>query len=67
MICKRQIRNIHLEKLLLRVEEELSAIHLRLARVYIENKHYEDLIPCFDRPDTFFYLDPVTELLISNF
>ena len=43
---------------LLRVEEELSAIHLRLARVYIENKHYEDLIACFDRPDTFFYLDP---------
>ena len=43
---------------LLRVEEELSAIHLRLARVYIENKGYEDLIPCFDRPETFFYLDP---------
>jgi len=43
---------------LLRVEEELSAIHLRLARVYIENKGYEDLIRCFDRPETFFYLDP---------
>jgi len=43
---------------LLRVEEELSAIHLRLARVYIENKGYEDLIHCFDRPETFFYLDP---------
>ena len=43
---------------LLRVEEELSAIHLRLARVYIENKGYEDLIASFDRPDTFFYLDP---------
>lgn len=43
---------------LLRIEEELSAIHLRLARVYIENKHYEDLIACFDRPETFFYLDP---------
>jgi DNA adenine methylase len=43
---------------LLRVEEELSAIHLRLARVYIENKDYEDLITCFDRPETFFYLDP---------
>jgi hypothetical protein len=29
-----------------------------LARVYIENKGYEDLIASFDRPDTFFYLDP---------
>jgi DNA adenine methylase len=43
---------------LLRVEEELSAIHLRLARVYIENKGYGDLIRCFDRPETFFYIDP---------
>jgi DNA adenine methylase len=43
---------------LLRVEEELSAVHLRLARVYIENKRYEDVIACFDRPETFFYLDP---------
>jgi DNA adenine methylase len=43
---------------LLRVEEELSAIHLRLVRVYIENNGYEDLIASFDRPDTFFYLDP---------
>jgi len=43
---------------LLRVEKELSAIHLHLAWVYIENKGYEDLIASFDRPDTFFYLDP---------
>lgn len=43
---------------LLRVEEDLSAIHLRLARVYIENKNYDDAIECFDRPETFFYLDP---------
>jgi DNA adenine methylase len=43
---------------LLRVEEELSAVHLRLARVYIENMSYEHLIPRFDKPDTFFYLDP---------
>jgi len=41
-----------------RVEEGLLAIHLRLARVYIENKGYGDLIACFDRPETFFYLDP---------
>ncbi len=43
---------------LLRIEEELSAVHLRLSRVYIENKPYQDLIPKFDRPDTFYYLDP---------
>lgn len=43
---------------LLRIEEQLSEVHLRLARVYIENKGYEDLIACFDRPETFFYLDP---------
>jgi len=43
---------------LLRVEEELSAAHLRLARVYIENMHYEDFIHRFDKPHTFFYIDP---------
>ncbi|PKN71187.1 MAG: adenine methyltransferase [Deltaproteobacteria bacterium HGW-Deltaproteobacteria-12] len=43
---------------LLRIEEELSAVYLRLARVYIENKPYETIIPRFDRPDTFFYIDP---------
>jgi DNA adenine methylase len=43
---------------LLRIEEELSAAHLRLARVYIENMHYEDLIRRFDKPHTFFYVDP---------
>lgn len=43
---------------LLRIEEELSMAHLRLARVYIENLHYEKAIERFDRPHTFFYLDP---------
>jgi len=43
---------------LLRVEEELSAVHLRLSRVYIENMHYESVLARFDRPDTFFYIDP---------
>lgn len=43
---------------LLRIEEELSAIHLRLARVYIENKPYEEIFLRFDKPDTFFYVDP---------
>jgi DNA adenine methylase len=43
---------------LLRVEEELSAVHLRMARVYVENKPYEKFIDRYDKPDTFFYLDP---------
>lgn len=43
---------------LLRIEEELSEIHLRLARVYIENRSYEDILSRFDKPDTFFYIDP---------
>lgn len=43
---------------LLRIEEELSAVHLRLSRVYVENKPYEKVIKQFDRPNTFFYVDP---------
>jgi DNA adenine methylase len=43
---------------LLRIEEELSTIHLRLARVYIENKDYSEILSRFDKPDTFFYIDP---------
>jgi DNA adenine methylase len=43
---------------LLRVEEELSAVHLRLSRVYVENRPYVDIITRFDKPGTFFYLDP---------
>jgi DNA adenine methylase len=43
---------------LLRIEEELSAVHLRLCQVYIENKGYQNVIQRFDKPDTFFYLDP---------
>ncbi|MBM4272093.1 MAG: DNA adenine methylase, partial [Deltaproteobacteria bacterium] len=43
---------------LLRLEEELSMAHLRLARVFIENQPYEKFIIRFDRPGTFFYMDP---------
>lgn len=43
---------------LLRVEEELSAVYIRLARVYVENKPYAEIITRFDRPDTLFYCDP---------
>lgn len=43
---------------LLRLEEELSAVHLRLAGVTIENLPWEDFVQRYDRPETFFYLDP---------
>jgi DNA adenine methylase len=43
---------------LLRLEEDLSEAHLRLARVFIENKPYEAVIERYDRPGTLFYLDP---------
>ena len=43
---------------LLRIEEELSETHLRIARVMIENLDYLDCIKRYDRPHTFFYIDP---------
>jgi DNA adenine methylase len=43
---------------LLRLEEDLSAAHLRLARVFIENCPYASVIDRFDKPKTFFYIDP---------
>jgi len=43
---------------LLRLEEELSAVHIRLARVTIENLSWQDFISRYDRESTVFYLDP---------
>jgi DNA adenine methylase len=43
---------------LLRIEEELSAAHLRLSEVYVENLPYANLINRYDREHTFFYIDP---------
>jgi DNA adenine methylase len=43
---------------LLRIEEDLSAAHLRLSRVVIENLPYAAFIERYDRPHTLFYLDP---------
>jgi DNA adenine methylase len=43
---------------LLRIEEELSAAHLRLARVYVENRPFGEILELYDRPHTFFYVDP---------
>jgi DNA adenine methylase len=43
---------------LLRIEEELSAAHLRLSRAYIEHLNWEECIRRYDRNHTLFYLDP---------
>ncbi len=42
---------------LLRIEEDLSGAHLRLARVFIECKPYDQVIERFDKPGTLFYVD----------
>lgn len=43
---------------LLRLEESLSAAHLRLSGTYIENMDWFKLMERYDRPHTLFYLDP---------
>lgn len=43
---------------LLRIEEQLSAAHLRLARVYVECLPYHEILKRYDKPETIFYLDP---------
>lgn len=43
---------------LLRLEEDLSAAHLRLVNVQIEHLDWEECIRRYDRPHTLFYCDP---------
>lgn len=43
---------------LLRIEENLSAAHLRLASAYIEQLDWATCMDRYDRPHTLFYLDP---------
>lgn len=43
---------------LLRIEEELSAAHLRLNRVTIESLDWAECLKRYDKPHTLFYLDP---------
>jgi len=43
---------------LLRMEEEISMVHLRLSRVTIENMDWKTFVGRYDRPGTLFYLDP---------
>ena len=43
---------------LLRIEEELSDAHLRLAQTQIENVRWQECFKRYDRVHTLFYLDP---------
>lgn len=43
---------------LLRLEEDLSAAHLRLSRCVIEHLEWEACVARYDRPHTLFYCDP---------
>lgn len=43
---------------IMRLEENLTDAYLRLADATIERMDWKDLIKRYDRPDTFFYLDP---------
>lgn len=43
---------------LLRLEEQLSAVHLRLHQVFIERLEWSACVARYDRPHSLFYLDP---------
>jgi DNA adenine methylase len=43
---------------LIRIEENLSAAHLRLSGVNVENLTWRACVDRYDRPHTFFYMDP---------
>ncbi len=43
---------------LIRIEEELSQVHLRLLRTNIENLPWRKVVEKYDRPHTLFYFDP---------
>ncbi len=43
---------------LLRLEENLSAAHLRLSNTFVERLDWKNCIDRYDRPHTLFYLDP---------
>ncbi|ASJ24322.1 DNA adenine methylase [Laribacter hongkongensis] len=43
---------------LCRIEESLSAAHLRLSGTYVENQPWQDVMRRYDRSHTFFYCDP---------
>ena len=40
------------------IRPRIEAAHKRLCGVYIENRPFDDVIPRYDGPETFFYCDP---------
>lgn len=42
----------------MRLEETLSAAHLRLSNTYIEHLSWQDCLRRYDREHTLFYMDP---------
>jgi len=40
------------------IETDISQAHMRLARTYIENLPWQEIIKKYDRQETMFYLDP---------
>ena len=43
---------------LVRLEEDMSELHTRLARVMIEHLPWRECLAKYDRPHTFFFMDP---------
>lgn len=43
---------------IVRLEEHISEVYLRLSNVVIEDLDWKDFLTRYDRPETFFYLDP---------
>ncbi|RQO63159.1 restriction endonuclease subunit M [Paucibacter sp. KBW04] len=43
---------------LLRIEEDLSEVHLRLNGVFVEHRAWDKCVVQYDRPHTFFFMDP---------
>ena len=43
---------------ILRLEEEMSQVHLRLSGCIIEHLPWDELVLRYDRPGTFFFIDP---------
>ncbi len=50
--------DVNIPKYISKSIDKLSLIHKRLSDVYIDNLDFRKLIKNWDRPDTFFYLDP---------
>lgn len=50
--------NVNIPKMIKNAIEKLDIIHARLSNVYIDNLDFRKLINNWDKPETFFYLDP---------